>query len=497
MKHSRLLSTIAVMSATIMQVLDSTIINVAVPNLAGELNAAPDAISWVLTSYLLGSAVLMPLTGFLSDRLGRKRYLIGSIMGFVVASALCGFATSLPEMVIFRVFQGLFGASLTPLSQAIMVETYPPESRGKAMAIWGMGVMIAPVLGPTLGGYLTDTLSWRWTFFINIPVGILSVILAIRYVPDSPVKARQMNWVSFAALAVSIAAVQLVLDRGASKDWFESTEIIMATLTGLVAFGVFSWISRNPAAHPVFNLAVLKDRNFVMACVIMLSSGFGIFGSLLLLPLFMENMLGYPTFEAGLHLMPRGIATFFGMSLAGRLSGKVSVRTMLMLGMLLSFAGSFMLTRITLDITGESVLLGMILQGLGMGLVFIPLATLAFSTIPPALAPEAAGLYSLMRSLGSSIGISLASTCLNYNARVDWQQLASHINPFNPAVADYLGAMHLTLDRVGIETLARVVQQQASLQAFVQSFWIGTVSFVFMLPLLLLIRTPAAKPAAR
>ncbi len=505
MKHNRLLSTIAVMSATIMQVLDSTIINVAVPNLAGELNAAPDAISWVLTSYLLGSAVLMPLTGYLSDRLGRKRFLVGSIAGFVIASALCGFATSLPEMVFFRVLQGLFGASLTPLSQAIMVETYPPESRGKAMAIWGMGVMVAPVLGPTLGGYLTDTLSWRWTFFINIPVGIISVLLAIRYVPDSPVKSRQMNWVSFAALALAIAAVQLVLDRGAGKDWFDSTEIVTSTLIGIVAFSVFVWISRNPAAHPVFNLAVLKDRNFVMACLIMLSTGFGIFGSLLLLPLFMENMLGYPTLEAGLHLMPRGIATFFGMSIAGRLSGKVSLRALLTSGMLLSLAGSLMLTQITLQITGETVLPGMILQGLGMGLVFIPLATLAFSTLPPALAPEAAGLYSLMRSLGTSVGISLASTCLNYNARIDWQLLASHITPFNPAVTDYWQRVHqafngtgtgnLALDNGSLELLARVVQQQASLQAFVQSFWVGAISFILMVPLLLLIRTP--KPLVR
>lgn len=491
MARQRLWSTVAVMSATIMQVLDSTIINVAVPNLAGELNAAPDAISWVLTSYLIGSAVFMPLTGYLSDRLGRKRYLITSILGFVITSAMCGFANTLPQMVMFRVLQGVFGASLTPLSQAIMVETYPPESRGKAMAIWGMGVMIAPVLGPTLGGYLTDTLSWRWTFFINIPVGVISMLLAIRFVPDSPVRQRSMNWLSFVALAVAIAGVQVVLDRGAEKDWFDSNEIVAASLIALLSFFLFVWISRRPGAHPVFNLAVLKDRNFVMACTIMLCSGFGIFGSLLLLPLFMENMLGYPTLDAGLHLMPRGIATFFGMSIAGRLSGRLSVRGMLAMGMVLSMVGSQMLTQITLQITGGSVLLAMILQGLGMGLVFIPLATLAFSTISPPLAPEAAGLYSLMRSLGSSIGISLASTCLNYNVRVNWQLLGANVTPYNPAVAEYLQPLGMSLQGGGAELLSRVVQQQATLQAFVQSFWIGSVSFVFMLPLLV---RPAARP---
>lgn len=488
MKRQRLWSTVAVMSATIMQVLDSTIINVAVPNLAGELNAAPDAISWVLTSYLLGSAVFMPLTGYLSDRLGRKRYLIGSIAGFVVASALCGFATGLPEMVAFRVLQGIFGASLTPLSQAIMVETYPPESRGKAMAIWGMGVMVAPVLGPSLGGYLTDAFSWRWTFFINIPVGVIAVLLAIRFVPDSPVKQRSMNWVSFAALAVAIAGIQVVLDRGAEKDWFDSTQIVVSSLVSVLAFALFVWISRRPGAHPVFNLAVLKDRNFVMACTIMLASGFGVFGSLLLLPLFLENMLGYPTLDAGLHLMPRGIATFVGMSLAGRLSGRISVRSMLAMGMVLSLLGAGLLTQITLQMTGNSMILAMLLQGMGMGLIFIPLATLAFSTIAPALAPEAAGLYSLMRSLGSSVGISLASTCLNYNARVNWQLLGANVTPFNPAVSGYLAPLGLSPAGAGAEVLARAVQQQAMLQAFVQSFWIGAVSFVFMMPLLLLIR---------
>lgn len=488
MKQQRLWSTVAVMSATIMQVLDSTIINVAVPNLAGELNASPDAISWVLTSYLLGSAVFMPLTGFLSDRLGRKRYLVGSIGGFVIASALCGCATTLPEMVLFRVLQGIFGASLAPLSQAIMVETYPPESRGKALAIWGMGVMIAPVVGPSLGGYLTDTLSWRWTFFINIPVGMVSALLALRFVPDSPIRQRQMNWTSYAALAIAIAGVQIVLDRGAEKDWFDSPQILAVSLMAVLAFGVFLWISRNPAAHPVFDLTMLKDRNFVMACLLMLSTGFGIFGSLLLLPLFLENMLGYPTLDAGMHLMPRGIATFFGMSLAGRLSGRVSVRVMLSMGMLLSLFGSVLMTGLTLQMTGDSVLFAMILQGLGMGLVFIPLATLAFSTIPPRLASEAAGVYSLMRSLGSSVGISLASTCLNYNARVNWQELGANITPYNAAVTEYLSPLGGVAQGVGAELLATVVQQQALLQAFVQSFWMGAMSFVLMLPLLLLIR---------
>lgn len=489
---SRFWVAVSVMAATVMQVLDTTIINVALPHMAGELGATMDSITWVLTSYLMGSAVFMPMAGFFTDRLGRKRYLLISIAGFVVTSALCGIATSLPEMVIFRLLQGVFGASLVPLSQAIMVETFPVESRGKAMAIWGMGVMVAPILGPTLGGYLTETLSWRWTFYINIPVGIASFLLAARFVPDTERRERRMDWIGFVTLAIAIASFQLMLDRGADEDWFESSLIISMGLTAVVAFCAFLYKSLMMEGHPLFDLGVLKDRNFAVACMIMLCTGFGVYGGQLLLPLLLENVLGFPTMAAGMYLMPRGIATFVSMSLVGRFSNKFSPRSMVLAGMILSFLGALEMTGLTPQAPGTFIWMPMILQGFGMGLIFIPLSSLAFATIPPRLAPEAAGLYSLMRSVGSSIGISIASTYLNYSTRLNWAQMRNDINAYSAPVRDYLSSLGQQLDAAGLAALAQTVQQQATVQAFVNDFWAIAMSFIAMLPLLLLIR--AIKP---
>jgi DHA2 family multidrug resistance protein len=482
------------MTATIMQVLDTTIVNVALPSMTGSLGATTDTISWVLTSYLIGSAVFMPLNGFLTDRLGRKKYLLVSIGGFVATSVLCGVAQGLPEMVLFRLAQGIFGASLVPLSQSVMLDTFPIESRGKAMAIWGMGVMVAPILGPTLGGYLTEIASWRWTFLVNLPVGVLSFLLAMRYVPDTPTRARRMDWTGFLALAVALIAGQLVLDRGAGEDWFESRAIVAATALAALAFGVFVWKSVFDREHAMFDLRVLTDRNFAVACVITLATGLGVFGGMLLLPMYLENLLGYPTMDAGLALMPRGIAVFVAMTVIGRLSTKVSPRAMVSAGLVISCLGSWMLTRLTPQADGAFILWPMILQGFGMGLVFLPTSTFAFATIPRALSAEAAGLYSLMRTIGSAVGIAVASTWLGHGYRVGWAELRGAVTPFNPAVRQFLAPLHLGLDHAGAQLLAGVIQQQAMINAIVSTFWLITVSFVFMLPFLLLIKAPRDAP---
>lgn len=489
MNASRVWVTVAVMAATIMQVLDTTIINVALPHMTGELGASPDTISWVLTSYLIASAVFMPLAGFFTDRFGRKKYLLVSIAGFVIASALCGLANGLPEMVLFRLFQGIFGAALVPLSQAVMVDTYPIEARGKAMAIWGMGVMAAPILGPSLGGYLTEIASWRWSFYINVPVGIVSFLLALRFVPDTPMRARRMDWLGFGALALAIACGQLVLDRGAGDDWFNSSFITLSTLLALAAFLAFVWKSVAGQGEPVFDLAVLKDRNFAVACLISLATGLGVYGGMLLLPLYLENLLGFPTLDAGMYLVPRGLATFVSMSLVGHFSGRISPRTMVAAGLLLSVAGAWMMTGITPQTAGSYILWPMVLQGLGMGLVFVPMSTLAFATIPPQMAAEAAGLYSLTRTLGSAVGISVVSTYLSYSTRVNWAELRQYITPYNAHVQQFLAPLHLDMQKGGAGVMGQVVQQQASVQAFVSTFWLITLSFVVLLPLLLLIKS--------
>ena len=299
MNSNRVLTGSAVMAATIMQVLDTTIINVALPNMAGQLDATPDNISWVLTSYLIASAIFMPLTGFITDRIGQKRFLLISIAGFVITSALCGMATSLAEMVLFRFLQGVFGAALVPLSQSIMLQIFPGEQRGKAMAIWAMGVMVAPILGPTLGGWLTEYISWRWTFYINLPVGIASFVLAMRYVHDTPTRARRMDWKGFATLALAIGALQLLLDRGNQDDWFSSQTLVFAAIVATISFIFFIVYSLTGKHHPLFDLRIFKDRNFLVASLIMTTIGIGFFGGMVLQSLFLQNFLGYPTFEAG------------------------------------------------------------------------------------------------------------------------------------------------------------------------------------------------------
>jgi MFS transporter, DHA2 family, multidrug resistance protein len=491
MNVNRVLTSIAVMTATIMQVLDTTIVNVALPNMAGQLDATPDNISWVLTSYLIASAIFMPLTGFITDRVGQKRFLLISIAGFVVFSALCGMATSLAEIVLFRFMQGVCGAALVPLSQSIMLQIFPGEQRGKAMAIWAMGVMVAPVLGPTLGGWLTEYISWRWTFYINLPVGMASFFLAMRYVHDTPTRARRMDWAGFATLALGIGALQLVLDRGNQDDWFSSETLVFAAIVSTVSFIFFIAYSLTGKHHPLFDLRIFKDRNFLVASLIMTTIGIGFFGGMLLQSLFLQNFLGYPTFEAGLYMAPRGIASFFVMMFVGKFSGKIPPRNFILVGIICSIAGNYLMTSFTSEMTANDLLVPVILQGMGMGLVFVPISTLAFTTLPKETAAEAAGIYSLIRALGSALGISILVTYFSRDTQQNWSLLRGAITPYSDSFKAYLGPLHLgTNDPQGIATAAGAVLHQAQNIGYIDSFWFATLNFVMMLPLLLLVRTP-------
>ena len=500
MNTNRVLTSIAVMAATIMQVLDTTIVNVALPNMAGQLDATPDNIGWVLTSYLVASAMIMPLTGYITDRIGQKRFLLISIAGFVVTSALCGMATSLAEIVLFRFLQGVFGAALVPLSQSIMLQIFPGEQRGKAMAIWAMGVMVAPILGPTLGGWLTEVISWRWTFYINLPVGIASFILALRHVHDTPQKERRMDWMGFATLALGIGALQLVLDRGNQDDWFSSQMLVFAAFVSVISFIFFIIYTLTGKHHPLFDLRIFKDRNYLVASLIMTTIGIGFFGGMVLQSLYMQNFLGYPTFEAGLYMAPRGVASFFVMMFVGKFSGKIPPRNFILVGIFCSIAGNYLMTRFSPDISANDLLLPMILQGMGMGLVFVPISTLAFTTLPKEAAAEAAGIYSLIRSLGSALGISILATYFSRSTQQNWSLLRGEITPYNEVLQTYLAPLHLdTQDPQGIAIAAKAVLHQAQNIGYIDSFWFATMNFVVMLPLLLLVRTPqktAAAPAA-
>jgi DHA2 family multidrug resistance protein len=497
MKSKPILVAVAVMAATIMQVLDTTIVNVALPNMAGQLDASPDNISWVLTSYLIASAIFMPLTGYFTDRLGQKRFLLISIAGFVVTSALCGMATSLTQMVFFRFLQGVFGAALVPLSQSIMLQVYPGEQRGKAMAIWAMGVMVAPILGPTLGGWLTEVVSWRWTFYINLPVGIASFFLALRYVPDSTVKARRMDWFGFASLAIGIGALQLVLDRGNQDDWFASQSLVFAAVIAALSFIFFIVYTLTGKHHPLFDLRIFQDRNFLVASLIMTTIGVGFFGGMLLQSLYLQNFLGYPTFDAGLYMAPRGLASLLVMIFVGKLSGKYPPRNFVLVGIFCSIAGNFIMTHFTGDITASELILPMILQGFGMGLIFVPISTLAFTTLPKATAAEAAGIYSLIRTVGSALGISILATYFSRSTQQNWALLRGDITPYSATLHQYLAPLHLSpQDPQGIALAAKAVFYQAQSIAYIDSFTFATLNFVFMLPLLLLVRTPPKEAVA-
>jgi DHA2 family multidrug resistance protein len=486
----RFLITVAVMSATVMQVLDITIVNVALPHMEGELGTTRDEISWVLTSYLVASGIFMPLTGFFSDRLGQRRYLMISIAGFVVSSALCGLSTNIAEIVLFRLAQGVFGAALVPLSQSLMVSTFPPAERGRAMAIWGMGVMVGPILGPTLGGYLTEVLSWRWTFFINVPVGILSLVLAAAAVPDSERRERRLDWTGFALIAVAIGALQYVLDRGSQDSWFSSGTILLLCIVSALAFVAFIAHTVRIGDKALFHLGIFTDRNFTTTSLMIAVMGLGLFGSALLQPEMLEGLMGYPTLTAGLVMAPRGLASMLSMLVVGRLIGRVDTRLLVGSGVLLAAAGSWVMTWYSLDIDLFWAMWPFVLQGLGMGLIFVPISTVAFATLPPAKAAEAAGLYSLMRTIGSSVGISIISTVLTQHTQISWNQLGGHIQETNPALQDYLHRLDLSLqDPVTPQLLGEVLYRHASMQAFLDSFLLISVSFVVMLPLILLMRS--------
>ncbi len=485
---SRLFLTLAVMSATVIQVLDTTIVNVALPHMAGELSASIDQISWVLTSYIVAASIVMPMTGYLTDRLGRRRYLLISIAGFVVASTLCGIATSLPEIVLFRLLQGVFGASLVPLSQAIMVDSYPMHERGKALAIWGMGVMVAPILGPTLGGWLTETLDWRWNFYINVPIGVLSFLLAARHVPDTPVKSRGMDWWGLVFLAMFIGGLQYLLDRGQQEDWFSSGSIRMSAAVLAAGLALFVAHSVTSKRDTLFNLRMFADRNFAAASFVGGAMGLSLYGGMLLQPVLFESVLQYPTFDTGLAMMPRGLGSFLSMLIVGRLIGKIGSKPLIYFGIATGILGAWMMTHVGLNTNAVAMIVPLILQGVGIGFVFVPLSAIAFATLPKALTAEAAGVYSLVRSVGSSIGISIVSVSLTRGAQASWGALRSYVDPYRFEVQQYVDPLHLKAQGLGLAVIAQQTAVQAQMLGLLRAFWVIVASFFVMIPLVMLLK---------
>jgi DHA2 family multidrug resistance protein len=480
--------TISIMLATVMNSLDTTIANVALPHMQGSVSASPEQITWVLTSYIVAAAVMTPLSGWLADRIGRKRMFLISIALFTAASMLCGIATSLPEIVIFRLLQGVGGAALIPLSQAVLLDINPPEKHGQAMAIWGAGAILGPILGPALGGYFTENWSWRWCFYINLPVGILAFLGVFLFISsDSNRKAKPFDFLGFGMLTLFVAGFQMLLDRGPSQDWFHSGEIWTELILAIIGLWVFI-VHTMTTPHPFFDRALIRDRNFVTASVFGFFIGILLFSTMALLPPMMQTLMGYPVLTSGLVSMPRGVGSFMAMFIVGRLIGRVDTRLILFTGLTLSCVALWQMMNFDLSMGVKPFITSGIIQGLGIGLLFVPLSTLAFATIPPHLRPEGSSVYTLIRNLGSSVGISIMNALVVQNTQTMHASLAAKVDPSNPVVRADLAGMLSSIP--GLEALNGELTRQATMVAYVDDFRLMFVITLACMPMLLLMRKP-------
>ena len=485
--------TISVMLATVMQVVDTTIVNVALPHMQGSMAATQDQISWVLTSYIVAAAIFTPLTGVLADRWGRKRLFAAAAVGFTLASMLCGAATSLTQLVLFRALQGALGASLVPLSQAVLLDTYPREKHGSAMALWGMGVMVGPILGPTLGGYLTEYYSWRWAFYINFPVGILALAGIIAFVPESKGPERRgFDFFGFALLSIALGALQLMLDRGNSLDWFDSTEVVLEAATAALALYLFL-THMFTAERPFIEPGLFADRNFVAGVLLMFTVGVLLLATLALLPPFLQNLLGFPVITAGYVLAPRGIGTMAAMMVVGRLVGKVDTRLLVLTGLGLMAWSLYEMTLWNIEIGVSEIVWTGVVQGVGLGFIFVPLSTIAFATLAPRYRNEGTAMFSLIRNVGSSVGISLVMTLLGHQTQSSHAALSEAITPFRDALkAPGVPQLWDWSTEIGRVALDAEVTRQAVTIAYLNDFRFMMYLSLLAIPLLLLLRTPRA-----
>ena len=482
---NRPMITTSIMLATLMQTLDSTIANVALPHMQGSLSASQDEITWVLTSYIVAAAIATPLTGWLSDRLSVKRLLAFAIAGFTVASALCGLAETLPQIIGARLLQGIFGASLVPLSQSILLDINPRDRQPQAMAVWGMGVMVGPILGPTLGGWLTDSYNWRWVFFINVPIGAFALFGVLTFLPArEPRHDVRFDVFGFATLALAIGAFQALLDRGEQQDWFGSREIIVEAVIAAISFTFFLVHTATVGKKSFFRYELLKDRNFATGTFFIFVIGAVMYATRALLPPMLQTLMNYPVATTGLVTAPSGAGTMVAMLLAGRLLKRFDARFLLLCGFLISAFALWQMMHYTIVLSASDIVWPGVIQGFGLGLVFVPLSAMTFSTLNPELRADGTSTYSLMRNIGSSIGISLVQTLMTRGTQISHADLAASVSAFNPLVQPILA----TGSRYDIAALDASITQQASMIAYLNDFKLMFVATLLVIPLLLLIR---------
>ncbi|MBK6706102.1 MAG: DHA2 family efflux MFS transporter permease subunit [Sphingomonadales bacterium] len=486
-EHKGLL-TLAVMGASIIQILDSTIANVAIPHMQTSLGATIDSVTWVLTSYILASAVAMPAAGWLSDRIGSRRLFLFAVAGFIITSMLCGVATNLTQMVLFRIFQGICAAFIGPLSQTILLDINPPEKAPRAMQVWGMGIMIAPIMGPMIGGWLTESYNWRWVFYINLPIGIPTLALLWWLLPSRKITDRKLDIFGFAMLALGLASLQLMLDRGQHEDWFESWEIIIELGVAIAAFWMFA-IHSMTTKKPLFDPNMVTNGNFLTALMFGSLIGLMMYGIFALLPPMLQNIYGYTVFDTGALLAPRGIGILVGMIAAGRLVTFLDIRWIIFSGFSLVALSMWMMTGWALEMGVSQLIIVGLVQGFGMGITFMPTNVIAFSTLPLSVRTDASSLLYLARSLGGSLGISISVTMLTRSMQVNHEELAARITSssfsvIDPATADRFGVLGEAVMRM----LDMEVNRQAAMIAYLSDFQLMFYMVLAFLPLVLLIK---------
>jgi len=492
--------TACAIGATVLQLLDQTIANVALPYMQGSFSATFDEIIWVLTSYITASAIMTAPVGWMAARYGRKPLYVGCILGFTITSMLCGAAQSLGQIVVFRVFQGVFGAALVPLSQATLLDIYPAERRGFAMAIWGVGVMLGPIMGPSVGGWLTETYSWRWVFYINLPFGLLAAAGLMLFLPGDSGQGRlRFDWLGFSALAVGIGAMQLMLDRGQDQDWFTSREIIIEAVLAGLGFYLFL-VQVACGQQPLIRPALFKDINFTSGVLLMFMVGIFMVSSLALMTPWLQVLSHYPVETAGLIMAPRGFGSLVTTMLTGRLLSRLDARLLVGVGLLLLSYTYWLMTHWTPDVSEREIIIAIVIQGAAMGLLFTPLQVLAFVTLEPAMRTEGASLFSLLRNLGAAIGVSIATSLLARNSQVMHEMIGASVTPFNRALQAG-GAIRQWLDPAtqhGAALLDRIVNQQAQIVAYADDYMLLIGATLPAWILLMMMRLPKrpVSPAA-
>ncbi len=488
--------TVSIMLATFMQGVDTTIANVALPHMQGSFSVAQDQIAWVVTSYIVAAAIMTPLTGWLAGRFGIKYVFFISVVGFTLASALCGMATSLTQLVIFRLLQGVCGAALVPLSQAVLLQINPPHRQARAMAVWGLGVILGPIIGPALGGWLTDDYSWRWVFFINLPVGLLAGAGILIFIHETRRAQREaFDFFGFATLSVAIGALQMLLDRGQLKDWFGSSEIwIEATIAGLCLY-LFIVHTATATDRSFLNRDLLKDANCIAGTLLMFLIGIPLYGTMTLLPTMLQDLMNYPVFTTGLVTVPRGVGTMIAMLVVARLVGRIDTRLLILLGLVLTAVSMWQMTGFSLQMGMGPVIWTGMMQGFGLGFVFTPLSIVTFSTLPRNLLTQGTAIFSLMRNIGGSVGIAIVEALLDQNTQIVHSRLVEHLRPDNPlARAPQLVPPYSLVTPSGVAALNAEATRQAAMVAYIDDFMLMMLLVIAAAPLLLLLRRPRSIP---